>query len=73
MTGLERRMNFEQEHADHERAVEFDRLVSEKLDELGGPWSIEKMTEAMRWAKLQQDPESGELKYELDDNTADEL
>ncbi len=60
-------MNFEAEQRDKERGEEFDCLVAQKIEELGEPWSIERMVEAVNWAALQLEPESGELKYELDE------
>lgn len=66
MTMIEYRMNFEAEQLGKERNEEFDRLVAQRLEEVGGEWSIEKMVEAINWASEQQDPDLGELKYELD-------
>jgi hypothetical protein len=57
-----------EEKRDHENNIEFNRLVKEKLEDLGDdPFTPEKLVEALKYANRVQNPETGEFTYDIDD------
>lgn len=60
------KMTFEQKQIAREAATEFDRLVSEKLVELGDA-SPENMVTALEHADKIMNPDHGDLTYEMDE------
>lgn len=67
MSGLEFRMNFEEERLAGEKAAAFDNRVAEILSQIDGDPTPHQLIAAITQAHEDLDPNRGELVYELEE------